>query len=221
MIGIYKITSPSNKINIGQSWNIDKRRKIYINLNCKGQTKLYNSLKKYGWENHKFEVIHELDENTTQEILNQYEIFYINQYKELGFELMNLKKGGNGGKWSDEMKAKFKAKRNDPSWKSFISSIHKNKINSQKTKDKMSKSRIGKKHSSETMIKILNRPKPTQKSINNRIDKLNKSIICISDNKIFKSIKEAGIYYNIDRSGISNVVRGNRKSTNNLQFKFI
>lgn len=55
--GIYKITSPTNKIYIGSSVNIFNRIKYYKSLNCKGQIKLYNSLKKYGWLKHKFEVV--------------------------------------------------------------------------------------------------------------------------------------------------------------------
>ena len=58
-IGIYKITNPEGKIYIGQSINIEKRWKGYKNFHCKGQHKLYNSLKKYGPENHTFEIIEE------------------------------------------------------------------------------------------------------------------------------------------------------------------
>lgn len=58
VIGIYKITSPSNRIYIGQSVNINRRFKEYLKLNnCKGQIKLYNSFNKYGVDNHKFEII--------------------------------------------------------------------------------------------------------------------------------------------------------------------
>ena len=57
--GIYKITSPSGRIYIGQSIDIQKRWNQYKYNSCKSQTKLYNSLKKYGWENHKFEIIEE------------------------------------------------------------------------------------------------------------------------------------------------------------------
>ena len=55
--GIYKITSPSGRIYIGQAKNLRKRLNSYKGLHCKGQTKLYNSLKKYGWENHQFDII--------------------------------------------------------------------------------------------------------------------------------------------------------------------
>ena len=48
MIGIYKIISPSGKIYIGQSRNIDKRFQQYKRLNCAKQPRLYNSFIKYG-----------------------------------------------------------------------------------------------------------------------------------------------------------------------------
>lgn len=59
MIGIYKITSPSGKIYIGQAFNIQKRIKRYSKLNCKGQPRLYNSFLKHGVDQHTFEIIEE------------------------------------------------------------------------------------------------------------------------------------------------------------------
>ena len=61
MIGIYKITSPTNKIYIGSSNDIKNRFCSYKNLKCKSQTKLYNSLKKYGVNNHVFVILEECD----------------------------------------------------------------------------------------------------------------------------------------------------------------
>jgi group I intron endonuclease len=61
--GIYKITSPTDKIYVGQSLNINRRFNTYksnIELLIK-QPKLYNSIKKHGWENHTFEVIEECE----------------------------------------------------------------------------------------------------------------------------------------------------------------
>lgn len=57
--GIYKITSPSGRIYIGQGVNIIKRFRTYKNLHCKLQPRLYNSLIKYGWKNHIFEIVKE------------------------------------------------------------------------------------------------------------------------------------------------------------------
>lgn len=57
MIGIYKITSPTGKIYIGQSINIQKRFNKYKSALCKKQTRLYYSFIKYGTLNHIFEIL--------------------------------------------------------------------------------------------------------------------------------------------------------------------
>jgi len=62
MIGVYKITSPSGRIYIGQSTNIEKRFGQYQRLqNVDEQRKLYNSFLKYGVETHRFEILEECD----------------------------------------------------------------------------------------------------------------------------------------------------------------
>ena len=72
MIGVYKITSPKGLVYIGSSKDIDTRWKWYKKLRCSSQTKLCNSLKKYGVDNHIFEVIEECN----VEILLKQELFY-------------------------------------------------------------------------------------------------------------------------------------------------
>lgn len=58
MIGyVYIITNLVNKVYVGSTRNIKRRFENYKALNCKSQIKLYNSLKKYGIENHSFEVV--------------------------------------------------------------------------------------------------------------------------------------------------------------------
>ena len=62
MIGIYKIISPTNKTYIGQSVDIDSRKRVYQYFNSYKNSigpKLYNSLNKYGFDKHKFEIIEE------------------------------------------------------------------------------------------------------------------------------------------------------------------
>lgn len=71
MIGIYKITNPKGKIYIGQTIDFERRVYQYKMLNCKEQPKLYNSLKKYGYENHVVELIHQCQE-TNLTILERY-----------------------------------------------------------------------------------------------------------------------------------------------------
>jgi group I intron endonuclease len=97
MIGIYKITSPSGKAYIGQSWNILKRFIDYKYCN-KAQRYIYHSLAKHGYTNHIFEIVHELPEDITQSILDSYEQLYIDTHRDCGIILMNIREAGTGGK---------------------------------------------------------------------------------------------------------------------------
>lgn len=108
MVGIYKIESPSGRVYIGQSWNIEQRIKQYKQLKCKRQTAVYNSFVKYGVCNHNIEVVHMLPIDVTQEILNNYEFFYWESYKDVGILLMNVREPGSRGKHSEETKNKMK-----------------------------------------------------------------------------------------------------------------
>lgn len=91
IIGIYKITSPSGKIYIGQSKDVLSRQNGYKYVRCKKQYKLYRSLLKYGWEAHKFEVIH----YCSVDKLNELEIDYIMMYNCFNTSHgLNLKDGG-------------------------------------------------------------------------------------------------------------------------------
>lgn len=117
MIAVYKIISPENKIYIGQSWNIKKRFYNYSKLHCKNQNKLYNSFVKYGFHNHEFKIIHELPKDINIKILNEYEFLYWEQYKNLGFEMLNINIPGNNKKLSEETKNKISiANKGRPSW---------------------------------------------------------------------------------------------------------
>jgi group I intron endonuclease len=106
MIGIYKITSPSNKVYIGQAINIKKRWKQYINPNLSSVgPKLLNSLKKYGYEAH----IPDILEECSLEQLNDKETFYKQQFiDEFGWDkalFCELYDNGGGPK-SEETKQK-------------------------------------------------------------------------------------------------------------------
>lgn len=81
MVGIYKITSPSKKVYIGQSINIYRRWSSYKLKGCPKQVKLHSSFLKYGYDSHIFEVSHELPIDISQEILNCYESIYLESYK--------------------------------------------------------------------------------------------------------------------------------------------
>ena len=99
MTGIYKITSPSGKVYIGQSINIEKRITYYKSLNCYGQRKSYHSLKKYGWEQHKFEII----EKCNIDDLIKKENYWKDYYNSIN-DGLNCRKDGKFGYDSEETK---------------------------------------------------------------------------------------------------------------------
>lgn len=104
--GIYKITSPIGKIYIGQSVNIHTRKLKYKNLLCISQCKLYSSFIKHGFNNHKFEIIHEC----LPEQLNGLEKYYVDLFQTFNSKFgMNLKDGGGSKvKHSEATKLKMR-----------------------------------------------------------------------------------------------------------------
>ena len=122
MIGIYKIINPKGKVYVGQSKNIHRRILSHKNLNTSKCVLVYNSIRKYGVDNHKFEVI----EECKLEELNERELYWTSYYNALHPYGLVLKAGG------------------EPNGTGTMSEI---------TKQKMSKSHIGKKDSEETKQK--------------------------------------------------------------------
>ena len=83
--GIYKITSPTNRIYIGQAVDLDRRYKSYRKYNEKRQIRLYRSIAKYGFLNHKWEII----ELCNKEDLNKRERYWQDYYNVVGKQGLN------------------------------------------------------------------------------------------------------------------------------------
>lgn len=143
MIGIYKITSPSKRVYIGQSINIERRFKEYNYLRCKSQTILYNSFLKYGVDKHEFEILCECEVLE----LNDKERFYQDLYSVVGIKGLNCsltKSSDKSGKHSEISKLKMS--------QSSIG-INKGIKRSIESKKRISDSLKGKKHSAERNAK--------------------------------------------------------------------
>lgn len=161
MIGIYKITSPSKKIYIGQSIDIDKRFLYYKQLKCKYQTRLYNSFKKHGVDKHKFEIIVKCEPFE----LNDKERYYQDLYSVTNKDGLNCRLTESldrTGEFSTETKLKMSlsgiGKSVSPETRLKISLSSKGKMKSDFTKNKIKQS-------------LLNRtPNEIKKSINKMIE---------------------------------------------------
>lgn len=209
IIGIYKITSPSSKVYIGQSINILKRWKYnYYNLLCKQQHKLYNSLKKYGYDKHQFEVIEECNKNQLLEKEIYWKQYYLEQQgwdKVLFCELYDR----GGGPRSENTKLK-------------ISKGLKGKINSEETKKKKSESNKGKIRTKIHSYNISqsNKGKSKPEGFGEKISKpifqydLQGNFI-----KEWPSLKEACMFYQTTSGNLSQNINGKTKSAKGFKWK--
>lgn len=143
--GIYKWTSPSNKVYVGESKTLFKRRSGYEKLKPY-QIRLYNSFKFYGIENHIWEVIEicEISE------LKKRERYWQNFYDVLGSNGLNCRLTGTDeekGIVSEETRKKIGlAGKNN---KNMLGKKH-----SEETKKKMSNSAMGRKMSEGAKEKL-------------------------------------------------------------------
>lgn len=96
---IYKLTSPSGKVYIGQTISITNRFSCYKNLLCEAQTLLYRSLIKYSWASFIKEII---ETGLTKLEANELEIKLIKQFQDSNISL-NIQRGGNLTKTPDKL----------------------------------------------------------------------------------------------------------------------
>lgn len=207
-IGIYKITSPTGKVYIGQTRNDYLRVKSYRSIQgCKKQRRLFYSLQKHGWDTHSFEMVHELPADVSDDVLSEYERLYWLCCKEAGFELLNLSIPGLAVRHSEESKQIMSKQRVGN--KNRLGK--KGTLNSQ-TRKRMSDSKKGVTFTDAHKVNIrLSNPR-------------RKGIIArgISDNSAqeFTSMREAAKALGVCQSNITRCLTGERKS-NKYIFEYV
>lgn len=203
MIGIYKITSPSGKIYIGQSIDIKYRFSYYYRGECKNQIRLYNSFLKYGVINHNFEIIEECEIDQ----LNNQERYWQDYYDVIGENGLNCILTATDSKHvkvSDETKLK-------------MSLAQKGRKHSKETKLKMSTSQKGKKRSEESKIKMSISSKGC-KGMKGKNNPLAIKIINIETKQTWDTMKDCAKYYNVDPKTIFNWVNYKTKNKPSLDY---
>lgn len=161
-----------------------------------------NAIIKYGWNNIEHKILYD---NLSKEEAEKKEIELVKQYKsnirEFGY---NILKGGNVSngmteKGKQQMIEKNKGKRRSPDTE--FKKGHKPWTTGKKMtpefKQKLSISHLG------------------QVAWNRR------RIICLENNKIYCSMKDAAMKLNINETGISRVCRGIMKQTHGYHFEYI
>jgi group I intron endonuclease len=205
MIGIYKITSPSGKIYIGQSVNVLKRISDYKkNKNVDQQPKLYNSFLKYGTEKHIFEKLCECEENELNDKERYYQDFY-NVIKN-GLNCRLTKSKDRSGFFSEETKNKMKLNHSRYFKGKKLSKKHCEKISkglmnhtvTKETKEKISATRLQKKIKSPMGMLGKSHRKTSREKISKSLKGNNyssKIILDINSFVFYESLKEYSILY--------------------------
>lgn len=220
--GIYKWTSPSGRVYVGQSKQLTQRKEWYNSngINYASMPKLKRSFKKYGVENHIYEII----EYCPLDKLDEREIYW-GLYHNTLEEGLNCKLGEQNSIFSEETKSKMsKAKQgfklspeSEVKRQASLRKVwdEKNRIREEKKKNKpkyvptkehkknLSKSKLGKSiHTQESKQKL--REYGKKRNLNKLWEANKKSnsksvLQYTQDGKFIKkwiSFSEAEIYYN-------------------------
>lgn len=221
---IYKITSPNNKIYIGQTLNFRNRKYYYNSGNFKQQVKLYNNVNFYNWiPGDTFELIEECFCGYNKSFLNERERYWIIYYDSFKNGL-NCNEGGHGNighKHSEDSKLKMKnAKlgiKHSKERNNKKSEYTKGRIHSDVSKKKMSD--IKKQNMTDDI-----KDKIREGLIGNKNGIGNKGaarkVLCLNNNIIYDSIKSAADDLTLHATLIGNVCKGKNKQTGGYKFKY-
>lgn len=156
--GIYKITSPSGKVYIGQSIDVERRwRDHKQTIKNKVKNKLIESFLESGYSSHIFEVICECN----KEDLRELERFYQDKFNVLYPNGLNLKLTGTEDKppvlhssYLEKMSLNNSRRIVTPETREKLSIIARARKVSPETKEKIRQANLGRLVSTETRIKI-------------------------------------------------------------------
>lgn len=220
MIGIYKITSPTGKVYIGQTTNYNKRITYYKYLKTNTQIKIFNSLKKYGFDNHVFEFLIECNESD----LNNMERYYQDLYDCTGVNGLNCRltnSDDRSGTFSYETRKKMSlARLNNPQVYSkerreAIANCRRGKKMPRHIVDKILATRKAKgiKCSDETKKKIsaAHKGRKASSDVKLKLSEASTSKVLVLDTQngiYYNSIKEAAILNGINISTLNHWLDG-------------
>lgn len=204
---VYKLTSPSGKVYVGQTTDFDKRMAAYRGGRCRGQAYLYAAILKHGWDNFRIEVI---DTAEFKEHLDFYETLWIEMLGAMdparGY---NLKSGGANGRPNAATRAK-------------IGAGNKGKVRSAELRARLSRAHTGKKQSAETIAKRaaaitgLKISPETRTKITGERHHHARAVICITTGERYGATAEAARAVSADGPSISACCRGKRNYAGKL-----
>lgn len=235
MICIYKITNPKGKIYIGQTIDFTKRLNHYKNGANKSQVRIYNSIKKYGFENHTIEIM----EQCNIDDLNSKERYWQDYYNVIDRNGLNCRLTNTNDKkgiFSNETKEKMSKSRKgivfSDEWKDKLGLIWKGRKHSEETKRKMSESAKGKKKSPEHIAKLPQNQKGKFRPKHSEETKLKQSLNNGKSKKVYqfdlqgnfvqewRNVTQAAISLNSSPQNISACARGKLNTSGGYKWSY-
>lgn len=195
----------------------------------------YNAIRKYGWGSFTPEI---LTSTESQQEANELEIYYIGLYKSTDRNIgYNIAMGGDSGAISEETRKiisekaveRYKDKSKNPMF---------GRKHTEESIKKMSEAKIGENNPMYgtkwterqrthcgTKGKKLNISDEHREKLRENAKRVGlevglKSVYCIEDDIVFKSITEAAKHYNIAISTLSGCLNGRQKTSAGKHFKF-
>ena len=235
---IYKITNTINgKIYVGQTTQeLSKRLQGHLSKHSRCSA-IKSALNKYGVENF---TIEQIDQADTLGELNKKEGDWIEKLNTISPNGYNLKTGGEQPRLCQESidKANATKKLNgvrpwnegldktDPRIAKYIRygkdthaygkvGYRRGKKASEETRRKISEAQRGRVLSEKTKAKMSESRKNSQ-----HLTLVEKKIVCVETQVIYKSISEAARALNVSVSNLCNVLKGKRKSTGGYSFEY-
>ena len=200
--GIYCIQNQiDGKCYIGKSVDIPKRwkeHKASLRNGHHHNKHLQKAWNCYGEQSFLFKVLEYADSVKLSEL----EIAYISKFNAFGENGYNFTMGGEGGLLGMPKTKETRRK---------ISEANKGRRHTQEEKEKVSKALKGKTFTDEHKKKIGEANKTSHA----------KSILCVETGQIFKSMKEAGNYFNTDQSNIGHVCKVRQETAKGYHFTYI
>lgn len=214
--GIYKITSPTGRVYIGQSLDIKVRFAKYRLMHCQGQVRLYNSFVRHGLESHAFDVL----EICSEALMNKRERHYQDLYDVLGPGGLNCKLTQTGeakGRHSAETRAKIAKSHTGKRHSEETLAKLRGRIVSEETRAILRSQNIGRRASDST------REKHRLRMIGNTNTKgltppNARKVICRETGLVFSKISEAADHLGVKMSTLKAMLRGEIKNRSSMRY---
>jgi len=192
---VYKYTSPSNKVYIGQTCKTLRQRARSDGSGYVHCSHFYNAIQKYGWENFQCDI---LKNQLTLQEANYWESYYINLYNSTNPQYgYNIADGGSQARqFSDEARDKMsnRMKKNNP----------------------MKNPEVAHKVSLQNKGRIV--PKETRDKISNSHKK---KVECIETGIIYNSRNEAAQSVGVVGSGIGRAINGEQDTSAGYHWRYV